>query len=159
MKTKTLTAIELAVWAVWLGGLWIMALLVAPALFKWLPRSEAGLVAGRLFLIFGWLSLGTPFVLWLLNGLSVFEQSGKMKLVLLGIVALAAAGLFVLQPEMNHMRELMQVAGGDELLALKSQFGRLHGVSSVMFALQMMMGLWWGWRRFAWGVQPNQAQL
>ncbi len=49
---------ELAFWAIWLGALWFMAILVAPGLFKWLPRPEAGLVAGRLFYMLALYSLG-----------------------------------------------------------------------------------------------------
>ena len=44
MMERSVRGFELAMWAIWLGALWFMAILVAPGLFKWLPRPEA---AGR----------------------------------------------------------------------------------------------------------------
>ncbi len=155
MRTKAFNAAELFIWAIWLGGLWVMALLIAPALFKWLPRHEAGIVAGRLFFVFAWMSLIVPGVLWGLSTLNQFSHSRWTIVALISVVVLAAIGLFGLQPHMNALRTLMQNADEAGQAALRIQFGRLHAVSSVVFAVQMLLGLWWGWKRFVWGVQPS----
>jgi hypothetical protein len=148
MSKQIVKVAELSIWAIWFGGLWMMALLVAPALFKWLPRPEAGLVAGRLFFLLSCLSVVVTPTLLLLAKLSGFSIQRIHVLGLLTIVAVALLGLLVVQPHMNQIRTLMLAASGDELVALKKTFGRLHGLSSVMFSVQMLLGLWWGCTRF-----------
>jgi hypothetical protein len=148
MGTKFRQSVELALWAVWIGSLWTMALLIAPGLFKWLPREEAGLVASRFFFFLAWSNISSPSLLALLALLAP-EKIRKSAWISLGlIVALALTTLFVVQPQMAGLRELMQGASGDELAAAKAQFGRLHAVSTVMFSVQMLAGLWFGWMRF-----------
>ena len=60
---KGIRGFELAVWSIWVGALWMMAVLVAPALFKWLSRPEAGLVASRLFYMLAFASVVASGVL------------------------------------------------------------------------------------------------
>ena len=68
MAWRGLRGAELVIWAIWLGAIWFMAVLVAPGLFKWLPRPEAGLVAGRLFYMLSWYSLVSSFVVGTMVG-------------------------------------------------------------------------------------------
>ena len=157
MRYKAFNAAELMVWAVWLGGLWIVALLVAPALFKWLPRPDAGMVAGRLFLMFGWANLIVPVMLTGMSYLSGFKPTRPMWIATVLMVMLAASSVFLLQPQMNELRVVMQDADEAALMALRDQFSLLHRGSSVLFAAQMLLGLWWGWRRFVWGVQKSST--
>jgi hypothetical protein len=70
-------------------------------------------------------------------------------------MGLALLALFVMQPQMAELRLLMQNASGDELASAKAQFGRLHAVSTVMFSLQMLAGLWWGWMRYLFPVKNS----
>ena len=67
MMERSVRGFELAMWAIWLGALWFMAILVAPGLFKWLARADAGLVAGRLFVMLSWYSVGATVLLALLS--------------------------------------------------------------------------------------------
>ncbi|MFN7834525.1 MAG: DUF4149 domain-containing protein [Burkholderiaceae bacterium] len=140
--------VEFTLWAIWLGGMWTLALLVAPALFKWLPRPEAGLVARRLFMIYGWLGLVLPLAFYLLARPNVSAWSRWQIAALVSVAGLAGVGLFVIHPQMVRLAHDMVTASAGEGASLNRQFGRWHAVSSVLFSLQMLIGLWWGWRRF-----------
>lgn len=41
----------------WIGGMWVIGLLVAPVLFAALDKVTAGMVAGRLFSAIAWVGL------------------------------------------------------------------------------------------------------
>ena len=148
MGSRIRQALEITLWAVWIGSLWTMALLIAPGLFKWLPREDAGMVAARFFFFLAWSNISSPGLLALL----AIVGPGKVRASAWGslglIVVLALLTLFAVQPQMAELRSVMQAASGDALVAAKAQFGRLHAVSTVMFAVQMLCGLWWGWMRY-----------
>ena len=154
-RRKIQQSLEIALWAVWIGSLWTMALLIAPGLFKWLPREEAGAVAARFFFFLAWSNISSPGLL----ALSALLSPGKVRMsawVSLGLIVLIALlTLFVVQPQMAETRELMQGASGDALSAAKAQFGRLHATSTVLFAVQMLAGLWWGWMRYLFPPQQT----
>jgi len=140
---------ELAFWAIWLGALWFMAILVAPGLFKWLPRPEAGLVAGRLFYMLALYSLVSSAVLLALSNFAgelraSFRLSGLMAVIL----AVSVIELAWLQPYMNTLRAAMADLQGDELAAMRSQFGNMHAISSVLYSVKMIGALVWGLNRF-----------
>jgi hypothetical protein len=153
MLSKLRQATEISLWAIWIGSLWTMALLIAPGLFKWLPREEAGMVASRFFFFLAWSNISTPSLLMLFSWASPEKPRRSAWISLLLIMGLALLALFVMQPQMAELRVLMQNASGDELVSAKAQFGRLHAVSTVMFSLQMLAGLWWGWMRYLFPVK------
>jgi hypothetical protein len=142
------TGIELTVWAMWLGALFFLALLVAPALFRWLPRAHAGLVAGRLFYMMSWYSLLTCALLLAFSKL-------QFKWVLVGVLAVCVLELLWLHPRLGQLRQTMQEASADELLVLKASFGTLHMVSSALYAIKMVGAFLWGLRRFSVKVPPS----
>lgn len=148
MGSKLQQSLEITLWAVWIGSLWTMALLIAPGLFKWLPREEAGMVAARFFFFLAWSNISSPGLLALsaLLGADKVKRSAWVSLGYIVLVALLT--LFVVQPQMAELRTVMQSASGDALEQARTQFGRLHAVSTVMFASQMLAGLWWGWMRY-----------
>ncbi|MCE2679495.1 MAG: DUF4149 domain-containing protein [Burkholderiales bacterium] len=155
MLSKLRQATEISLWAIWIGSLWTMALLIAPGLFKWLPREEAGMVASRFFFFLAWSNISTPSLLMLFSWASPEKPRRSAWVSLLLIMGLALLALFVMQPQMAELRLLMQNASGDELASAKAQFGRLHAVSTVMFSLQMLAGLWWGWMRYLFPVKNS----
>ena len=131
---------ELAFWAIWLGALWFMAILVAPGLFKWLPRPEAGLVAGRLFYMLALYSLVSSAVLLALSNFAgELRASLRLSGLMAVILAVSVIELTWLQPHMNAMR---------------SQFGNMHAISSVLYSVKMIGALVWGLNRF--GVKKVQ---
>ena len=140
---------ELAFWAIWLGALWFMAILVAPGLFKWLPRPEAGLVAGRLFYMLALYSLVSSAVLLTLSNFAgELRASLRLNGLMAVVLGVSVVELAWLQPNMNTLREAMAGLQGDELAAMRSQFGNMHAISSVLYSVKMIGALVWGLNRF-----------
>ena len=120
---------ELAFWAIWLGALWFIAILVVPGLFKWLPRPEAGLVAGRLFYILALYSLVSSALLLALSNFAGELRAGMRLNVLMAVIlAVSVVELAWLQPHMNDLRAAMSTLEGDALAAMRDRI--LGAVSS-----------------------------
>lgn len=154
MKWRGFKGAELAAWAIWLGAIWSMAILVAPGLFKWLPRPEAGLVAGRLFYMLSCYSLITSLVLLALSNFGAQARAGlKTNALMVVVLLVCAVELLWLHPHMNGLRQTMSTLQGDELAAMRASFGNLHAVSSVLYSIKMIAALVWGLSRYA--VKPQ----
>ena len=68
---------ETIVQTLWVGALWTVGYLVAPALFEYLETpAEAGRIAGELFTIVTWLSMVCGALLLLAAGRSRHHRSG-----------------------------------------------------------------------------------
>lgn len=133
----------------WVGGMWAIGYLVAPVLFASLgDRQLAGVVAGKLFALIGWIGLGCAAYLLLFLavrwGGQVFRR-GVFWLVLLGGM-LVAASQFGIQPLLAQLkadalpREVMESV-------LRDRFATWHGISSILYLVQSGLGLWlvvWG---------------
>lgn len=126
----------------WVGGLWAIGYLVAPTLFATLAdRQMAGLIAGKLFALIGWIGLGAsayllPFMA-LRSGAAVLRQSGFW--LVLVMLALAAASLFGMQPLMAQLK--IDAAPLDVMdSVLRDRFVFWHGVSSVSYLAQSLFG-------------------
>ncbi len=137
-ETLSLVAVTL-----WVGGLWVVGYLVVPTLFAMIAdRSLAGAVAGRLFALLGWLGVGCAA--WLLlymslrQGWLAFRNAAFWLVVLMLGIALAI--LFCIQP---LMAELKAMAWPQEVMesAWRERFATWHGVSSVLYLLQSVLGL------------------
>lgn len=128
----------------WVGGLWAVGYMAAPVLFASLgDRQLAGLVAGKLFALIGWVGLASAawLVVFLIArwGAQVFRR-GVFWLVVV-MVLLTAASQFGIQPLMAQLkldampREVMESV-------LRDRFATWHGVSSILYLVQSMLG-WW----------------
>lgn len=108
---------------VWAGSLWTICLIAAPAAFATLPeRRLAGLVVGRLFQIETW--LGVAVAALLIAILSARKQLARTTLaIILLTAAMPLISQLVVVPLMDQARAANDMA----------QFGRLHGVSAVLF--------------------------
>ena len=121
----------------WIGGMWIVGYVVVPVLFKMLERQLAGNVAGQLFTIMSYIGLvcGALLLASMLyrHGLSNWMQWRVVVLITMLVIILI--GQSVLQPMMAELK----AAGlqGD----VATQFGRLHGVSSILFMINSLAGL------------------
>lgn len=123
----------------WVGGMWTVGFIVAPTLFAMLDdnRMLAGSLAGRLFTAMSYIGLACGTLLLV----AMIVQYGKAMLrqwrawVLLLMLVIICIGEFVLQPVMAQLRE----AGLQDANAVA--FGRLHGVSSVLFLINSLAGL------------------
>ncbi len=128
----------------WVGGLWVIGYLVAPTLFSTIAdRALAGVVAGKLFALIGWVGVGGGAYLLvfmrLRHGAAVWRNWSFR--VLLAMWLLAAASLFGIQPLMAQMkaealpREVMESV-------LRERFAVWHGISSILYLVQSLLGLW-----------------
>ncbi|WP_265948541.1 DUF4149 domain-containing protein [Dechloromonas sp. A34] len=141
---KLSEALYLLTITLWVGGLWAIGYIVAPVLFSSLTdRQTAGMVAGKLFALIGWVGLGsatylTVFLL-LRRGGGIFRCAVFWLVVVMAL--LTAASQFGIQPLMAQLkadalpREVMESV-------LRDRFAAWHGFSSILYLVQSMLGLW-----------------
>jgi len=127
----------------WVGGMWAVGYLVAPALFQALSdRQVAGMLAGKMFT---WMAyVGISCALYLLayqlyqNGSAVIKQT--LFIVTLSMLILLLIGQFGIQPFMADLKA--QALPLDVMHSeLASQFKALHGVSSILYLIQSLLGI------------------
>lgn len=152
-----LLRIRLLITTLWVGSGWTIGYLVAPTLFLSLANPmQAGDIAGKLFRVEAWLSVVCALVLLLL--LTLVKRHGasgqygaptgvqirtQMQLIL-AMLACTLIGYFGLQPLMAILRETT-LMGEDGIRspmigAVKMQFGLLHGVASLLYLVQSLLG-------------------
>ena len=141
---KLAEALYLAGVALWVGGLWAIGYLAAPVLFASLgDRQLAGMVAGKLFTLIGWVGLGSAayLLIFLVShwGGQVFKRAVFWLVILMALMA--AASQFGIQPLMAQLkadalpREVMESV-------LRDRFAAWHGISSILYLVQSLLGLW-----------------
>ncbi|HXF16518.1 MAG TPA: DUF4149 domain-containing protein [Burkholderiales bacterium] len=142
MRTITEALQSIAI-TLWVGGLWVIGLIVAPALFHALSdRSQAGLLAGHFFAVIGYIGLGCGAYLLLFRlarfGGGVFGQLFFWAVLLMA--ALAAAGQFGLQPMMASLKQ--QALPAEVMQSIfRDRFAAWHGVSSIFYLIECFLGL------------------
>jgi hypothetical protein len=135
----------LANWSValWVGGLWAVGYLAAPTLFYHLDdKVLAGFLAGRMFT---WIFLaGMVLGGWLLLhrlmrfGGAAFKQAFFW--IALVMLLLTLAQHFGIQPIMQQLKD--QAMPQDVMHSLfKDRFVAWHGVSSVVYLIESLLGL------------------
>lgn len=119
----------------WVGGLWTIGYMVAPALFANLEdRAMAGSLAGALFDIIAYVGLLCGAVLLLFNQLRAAGRYFNWRaLVLAAMLLLVLIGEFYVAPEIAGLR-----AQG---LSDSPAFARLHGVASIAYLVTSLLGL------------------
>lgn len=119
----------------WVGGLWAVGYMVAPALFANLEdRALAGTLAGVMFHLIAWVGLACGSLLLLFNQLRNSQKRFNLRaIVLMLMLALVATGQFVLAPKVAAMRV--------EGLAGSEAFAMMHGVASVAYLIVSVLGL------------------
>jgi hypothetical protein len=120
---------------VWVGGLWAIGFMVAPALFASLDdRALAGSLAGSMFHIIAWVGLACGGLLLLFNQMRYRQQRMNWRaLVLAGMLVLVVVGQFVLAPMIAGLRE--------QGLSATPEFARLHGAASLLYLVNSLLGL------------------
>ena len=128
----------------WVGGMWAIGYMAAPVLFSSLgDRQLAGMIAGKLFALIGWVGLACAaylliflFVRW---GGRFFKSAVFWLVLVMGLMVVASQ--FGIQPLMAQLksdalpREVM-------VSVLRDRFATWHGVSSILYLVQSMLGLW-----------------
>lgn len=136
----------------WVGSLWTIGYIVAPALFANLEdRTLAGTLAGRMFHIEAWVSIVCAVLLAILvacAGAAFDKRQRKHILILIGVMlSCTLASHFGIQPYMAELRA-MAGPGGVMTSGLQAQFGKLHGASSAIYMLQSVLGLFLIWKLY-----------
>ncbi len=119
----------------WVGGLWTIGYMVAPALFANLDdRALAGSLAGVMFNIIAWVGLACGSLLLLFNQIQHPQKRLNLRaVVLLIMLALTATGQFVVAPAVADMRA--------EGLAGSEAFATMHGIASIAYLFTSILGL------------------
>jgi len=127
---------------VWVGGLWGIGYIAVPVLFRTLPdKMQAGLLAGNMFTLVGYIGITCAIYLLVYH----LRESGKAaigQLVFRVVVAMLLLGMviqFGIQPIMSDLKA--QALPTDVMhRSYASQFRMLHGVSSILYLLQSLLG-------------------
>ena len=143
MLARVSSHLRILLVTLWAGSLWTVGYLAAPVLFASLPdRSLAGSIAGMLFRAQAWLSLVCGLLLLLLLWLDKSWSSKRTSVILvISMLACVSIGYFALQPFMAEIRVAAANNGGIMDEAMRSRFGMLHGVASVIYLLQSVLAL------------------
>ena len=143
-KTCWFIGIERVLLTLWIGGLWVTGYLVVPTLFAMLDdRHTAGLLAGQIFQTMNYVGLGIGTYLLISVLMSFSEQKLNLMLrewrvwALATMLLLITVAAFVIQPMMQELK----IQGIAEGSVQASQFGRLHGLSSILFLINSVLGL------------------
>jgi hypothetical protein len=130
---------ERIILTLWVGGLWAVGFLAVPVLFHSLDKHAAGELAAPMFTLINGFGLVCGGLLLLFAALS--QGSGWYRSWRTGVIAVmmavAAIILFVIQPQMAVLKAQIAAAGGE----LGPQFGRLHGISSILYLIASVLGL------------------
>jgi hypothetical protein len=135
----------------WVGSLLSAGYLVAPAIFSTMTdRQAAGMVAGSIFKLEAYLSVIVCIGLMVLANLLVnrgLNQFRFIRWLLLAMLLCSLAATLILIPWMNTLRDNALAEGMPVMLSPSATlFGQLHGVSSVLYLLQSILGVYLVWR-------------
>ena len=129
----------------WVGSQLTIGYVVAPVLFASLDRMAAGSIAAQLFRIEG--VAGVVIGVLLLTLSNVLSRRGvvdyqRLRWLLAGMLACVLIGYFALQPFMNALRIDAMNAGMDiGNSPYANRFGMLHGVSSLFYLIESLLGI------------------
>ena len=128
--------------AIWIGGLWAIGYLAVPALFYGQPDKQlAGTLAGQMFVQLGYVGIvcGTYLLLYrmVMSGYSALRELRFCIVAAMLVVTLLMQ--FGIQPLMADLKaqafplDVMQSA-------FAGRFRMWHGVSSVFYLLESLLG-------------------
>ncbi len=129
--------------SIWVGGLLAIGYLAAPILFAQLSdRTLAGNLAGAMFSAVAWVGIacGAYLLVFLLATKGWRAIKVGVFWIVLVMLALTVAGHFGIQPILAQLkadalpRQVMESA-------LRDRFATWHGVSSVLYLLQSLLGI------------------
>jgi len=135
MPSRRILAGERILLTLWVGGLWTVGYIVAPALFANLDdRALAGTLAGVMFGIMAWIGLFCAIFLLVYNQIqNPRHRLNWRALVLLAMLVLTLVGQFLLAPMIADLR----LAGASDQAA----FARWHGLASIGYLITSLLGL------------------
>ncbi|MDD4964806.1 MAG: DUF4149 domain-containing protein [Gallionella sp.] len=139
MKNLSAHFATLAITA-WVGGLWAIGYFAVPILFHSQPdRQLAGLLAGNMFTALGYVGIVCGSYL-LIHRVSITGKAVCRQFWIIAVMLLITLLLqFWIQPMMAEMKahalplDVMQSS-------LADAFKRWHGVSSILYLLESLLG-------------------
>lgn len=144
MTTHWSDKLALIVITLWVGGLWAIGYLAAPSLFMSLDdKPLAGSLAGRMFTLMSYVGMVSAAYLILHgllgHGLRVMRTATFWIVVLM--LALVLIGHFGVQPIIASLKA--QAWPADVMHSMfADRFRTWHGVASIAYLLQSLLGLW-----------------
>ncbi|SMC17072.1 protein of unknown function [Andreprevotia lacus DSM 23236] len=128
--------------ALWIGGMWIIGVLVAPILFKSLNDGSALAITSRLFHAIGWVGIVAGaylFFYWLyVDGLRAF-QGARLWLVI-GMLACTLINQFAVFPIIAEIKPgISEAATG----VFGGGLSNWRAISTLIYLLQAVMGLFY----------------
>lgn len=137
-----LSRLRILVATLWAGSLWTIGFVVAPTLFGTLSdRVLAGNIAGSLFRVEAWLSIACAVLLLALLQWAPGALEPKRRRLLgalvLSMLVCALVSHFGITPLMAELKA--QAPSGIMDDAMRSRFSMLHGVSTLVFAVQSLL--------------------
>ncbi len=139
--TKHIATLALTLWV---GGLWIIGYLAVPTLFYSQPdRQLAGMLAGKMFETLGYVGILCGAYLLLHRSLVKAKPMSRDVSAWLIIVMLLITLVtqFYIQPLMADMKS--QALPFDVMQsAFAGQFKMWHGISSVLYLIESLLGAW-----------------
>lgn len=136
---------------VWVGSLFTVGYLVVPTIFANLQdRQVAGMIAAAIFQAEAYVSVVVCVALLLLANVLIkrnTENYRNTRWVILVLLLISAMTCFGFIPYMNALRQEALLLGVPVMASpFASLFGRLHGISSGLYLIQSLLGLWMVWR-------------
>jgi hypothetical protein len=123
--------------------LWTIGYIVAPTLFATLAdRHLAAMLAGKLFILIGWIGLGCAaylliFMLLRIGRAALRRWSFWLLLLMLGLTAASQFGIHPILAQLKAdalPREVMESI-------VRDRFVTWHGIASILYLLQSVLGL------------------
>lgn len=132
----------------WVGGLWAIGYIAAPTLFAELAdRQLAGNLAGVLFKWLAWIGIaaGTYLLVYRLGKLGFQALKQPYFWIVLVMLLLTLGQHFGIQPVMQALKDQAMPQAVMES-AFRSRFAAWHGVSSIVYLIESVLGLVLVWR-------------
>lgn len=131
-------AAERILLTLWIGGMWVMGLVVAPTLFQDYERVLAGDIAGRLFSMLSVVGMICAVLLLtscLMRARRAVWRDWRAGVLLLMLVVILI-GEFGVAARMRELKGLLAVSS-----AASGEFQWLHRSASILFLVNSVLGL------------------
>jgi hypothetical protein len=133
----------------WVGGLWAIGYIAAPTLFSELSadRQLAGNLAGVLFKWIAWVGIasGSYLLIYRLGREGMRAMKQMYFWLVLAMLLLTLGQHFGIQPIMQGLKD-QALPKAVMASAFHDRFAAWHGVSSIVYLVQSLLGLVLVWR-------------
>lgn len=127
----------------WVGGLWAVGYLAVPVLFYAQPdRQLAGMLAGQMFSLVAYLGMACGIFLLIQRISESGRESFRLTLfwIVAGMLLISLVLQFGIQPAMADLK--IQALPLDVMhSAFADRFKMLHGISSIIYLIQSLLGI------------------